>query len=78
MTEILGRLCSLVFNPSSSRQVALIDRIDVPTVHQHHHVELPVAPAAVDQLLDFKGTLDPLCFTIKDGEVIKVGRVMKR
>lgn len=72
MASVLGRLERLVLN--TPHYIAAIERLDVNTVHQHRHVELQVAPSAVDAILSLNGTLQPLIFVVRDGQVIDVKR----
>jgi hypothetical protein len=73
ITEVYGKLCSLDLN-TSNKYVALIERLDTDTVCQHRFLELQVSLVAVDQILALKGSLDPLVFEVKDGQIIKVRR----
>lgn len=77
MTEVYGKLHSLTLNPAG-KYVALIERLDTNTIFQHRFVDLQVAPAAVDDALAMKGTLDPLVFEVKEGQIIKVRRPRTR
>jgi hypothetical protein len=72
MASILGRLERLALN--TPHYIAAIERLDIDTIHQHRHLELQVAPAAVDKILGLNGTLEPLIFIIRDGQVIDVKR----
>ena len=73
---ILGKLETLTRAPSGD-YVAVIERHDVDTCVQHRHIELTVAPAAVDAIIALKGALEPLTFTVKDGKIIQVSRAMR-
>ena len=72
MASVLGRLERLVLN--RSYYIAAIERLDVNTVHQHRHIELHVAPSAVDAILSLNGTLEPLLFMVKEGKIVDVRR----
>lgn len=75
MASVLGRLERLALN--TPHYIAAIERLDIDTIHQHRHLELQVAPAAVDKILELNGTLDPLVFTVKDGKIVDVRREKK-
>jgi hypothetical protein len=73
MTTIRGRLEGLTLR--APNYIAVIERLDIDTVHQHRHIELRVAPSAVDTILALNGTLNPLLFTVKDGRIVNVTHV---
>ena len=75
-TTILGNLEILTRTPSGD-YVAAIERHDVNTCVQHRHIELTVAPAAVDAIIALKGALEPLTFTVKEGKIIQVDRARR-
>ena len=72
MASILGRLERLALN--TPHYIAAIERLDIDTIHQHRHIELQVAPSAVDAILSLNGTLEPLIFVIRDGLIVDVKR----
>lgn len=72
MTTIRGHLERLSLCAPPIAYIAAIERLDINTVHQHRHIELQVAPSAVDSILALNGILQPLIFTVKDGRIVAV------
>lgn len=70
-TTVLGKLGTLKRMPNGD-YVATIERLDVDTCVQHRHIELTVAPTAVDAIIALERTLEPLVFVVKEGKIIKV------
>jgi hypothetical protein len=79
VTEFVGKLHGL--NPitcpyaSTNRHLAIIERVDIDTVHENRHVELEVAPQAVDKILDVKGEGKTFEFTVRNAVIIDVKEV---
>jgi hypothetical protein len=67
---IVGKLQAVRLNPPD--YVALIERQDINTCHQHRHIELLVSPSAVDKILAAERILETLRFTIAQGKIVDV------
>jgi hypothetical protein len=67
---IVGKLQAVKLNPPD--YVALIERQDINTCHQHRHIELLVSPPAVDKILAAERILETLRFTIAKGKIVDV------
>lgn len=70
-TTVLGKLETLERMPNGD-YVATIERLDVDTYVQHRHIDLTVAPTAVDAIIALEKTLEPLVFAVKEGKIIQV------
>jgi hypothetical protein len=69
---IVGKLQAVRLNPPD--YIALIEREDIDTVHQHRHLELLVNPSVVDRILAADGILETLRFTVSQGKIVDVAK----
>ena len=69
---IVGKLQGMKLDPPD--YIALIERQDIDTLHQHRNIELLVDPSTVDKILAANRVLETLRFTISQGKIVNVAK----